>query len=290
MGSRLRKRQARRKRRLVDNANRDQRRVDLHMHSTLSDGILSIGELLESCARGKLDIISITDHDMAPEVPYGPHVFQEHTLWHIHGVELTTCYAGQDIHLLAYFPKEMPPTMRLFCRQQAIRRAVRYDELVSKLGLAGIEGAPLKAHAGQCAMTRLQLAKEIIRLGYASSIQQAFVQYIKNINLESRFPSIEEMVTLVKNSGGIISWAHPDVQNARKWAGHFSSLGLDALEAYRPLKQKKYRKSIKEIARQHNLHVTGGSDSHGWGEKLGTFAFPAEEIRSWAGRFIAFDT
>ena len=87
-----------------------------------------------------------------------------------------------------------------------------------------------------------------------------------------------ELIEKSKSAGGFCSWAHPDLKMAQNHAKTLKSAGLDALEALRPFKAKKYRKRMTEIARFHDLHVTGGSDNHGRKEPLGSYSFSASDL------------
>jgi predicted metal-dependent phosphoesterase TrpH len=281
--SRASRKRARKRRQLL--ANRDMRRVDLHIHSDLSDGILDPEEVVKKAIAGGLDIIALTDHDMPSSIPPGVAEFDGRSVLVISGVEFTVQYEERELHLLAYFPKDIPVSLREYCRELCEVRARRYDVILRKINMPEISPAPESAYEGKVSLTRLHLAREIVAHGYAKSIAEAFSRWLRHHPEEKSFPHIFSLLERLDSVGAISSWAHPNLDDARKWAGIFSQRGLKAIEAYRPQKGKKYREAIKEIARRSNIYVTGGSDFHGWGEPLGNFSFPATEIENWATQF-----
>ena len=151
-----------------------ERRLDLHMHSTRSDGKLTPDEVLQQCASGGLDVIALTDHDMPPALPWGQHSVAGRTIRVIHGVELSTTHQDTEQHLLVYFPQEMPASFAAFCRQLAIARADRYDTAVQRIGLAGLARADERARRGERALTRTHLSQALVDTGHARTLQQAF--------------------------------------------------------------------------------------------------------------------
>ena len=85
-------------------------RLDLHLHSTLSDGKLSPEDLLTECAEAGLDCIALTDHDLPPALKAGRNMVGKKVLHVLHGVELSGSHEDREFHLLVYFPGEMPPS------------------------------------------------------------------------------------------------------------------------------------------------------------------------------------
>jgi 3',5'-nucleoside bisphosphate phosphatase len=285
--SRARRRRARDRRRAE--ASQDNRKVDLHMHSLLSDGRDSPESMLEACFRTGLEIVSLTDHDIAPSVASGLHRSGDRQLWHIHGVELSARHEGEELHILAYFPGDMPIEFRSYCRQRTAARASRYRQLLSELPVSGLT-APESDGAEQ-SLTRLHLAEALVRGGHASSVGEAFTRWLRGMKSPSHFPTVSEVLSAARACGAFCSWAHPPADQVEKWTPGFASLGLGALEAYRPTRGRKSKPRILEIARRNGICVTGGSDSHR-SETIGSYSFPAERIREWglSGGFAPFLT
>ena len=286
--SRRRRKLARRRRAML--ANQDLRRVDLHMHSNLSDGLLAPAELLKKCVAGGLDIISITDHDMVPCLRTGVYNIDNKTIRAIAGIEFSAKHEGKEIHILAYFGQEIPQEISILCRDLVKKRAVRYDQMVDSIRLTGISYAPPQAREGNLSVTRLHLAKAVVEAGYANTTAEVFTRWLKKHNNVEHFPSVEELLGYLKGFPVLCAWAHPALEDLKTWGRDFVSYGLRGVEALRASKGKKYTQTIKEFARQNKIHVTGGSDYHGWGRPLGNFSFPAQEIRDWACELGCIDS
>ena len=274
--SRASRRRARRNRRAQIAV--DPRRVDLHMHTDRSDGLLTLEQTVQACISGRLDIVSITDHDLPPALPSGRIVRPEGEFHHIQGVELTASFQDTEQHLLVYFPQEMPTDFKAFCTQRSVARAQRYNEMIDRLSIDGLDYADSNAIAGQRSLTRLHLAIDLVMKGHAMSINEAFSRWLKDLTLSERFPEMTDLIEKSKSAGGFCSWAHPDLKMAATHTKRLKSVGLDALEALRPFKAKKYRKRMQEIARLNDLHVTGGSDNHGRKDPLGAYFFSASDL------------
>lgn len=286
--SRRRRKLARRRRALL--VNQDLRRVDLHMHSNLSDGLLAPLDVLQKCVTGGLDIISITDHDMIPSLRTGIYRIGEKTIRAIAGVEFSAQHIDKEIHILAYFGQEIPQEAIELCHETLKNRVERYDNMVDLLGLEGVEYAPPEARSGKLSVTRLHLAKAIVKAGHANTTGEVFSRWLGSHNKIEHFPTVQELLARFKGLPVFCAWAHPRLEDLHQWGKDFVSYGLDGVEALRASKGKKYTQTIKEFARQNKIHVTGGSDHHGWGNPLGSFSFPAQEIRDWACDLACIDS
>ena len=255
-------------------------RVDLHMHSTLSDGALPPAALLKECAEARLNYVAITDHDMAPSLAVGWHDLAGHRIYLIHATELSAVYENHELHLLVYFPGEMPEGYRDFLRSRAIERAERYDRAVSNLKLSSLEFSDTAARSGERAITRTHLAHALVQAGHAANIGHAFRAWIGNHT--GHVPKVtlgwEEAIERAREAGGRTSWAHPPLELAQLWAGRFAEMGLHALETRRPRLGRHGRARLERIAHRNGLAMTGGSDWHGLpGQNLGQFCMPGKE-------------
>jgi 3',5'-nucleoside bisphosphate phosphatase len=253
-------------------------RADLHLHTLRSDGIKSSQQVLEECVKGGLDVIAITDHDIDPIVPSGLQVVNDQQIHVLHGAELSGVHLGKEYHLLVYFPGEMPTEFRDLCKELCQQRAHRYDEAIQNLGI-NLKKAPAEAYDGDVALTRTHLARELLEKNIVVSYDQAFRDYLKK---EGMVPLIKlsfiDAIKQAKKCGAFVSWAHPSVDMARSYAKLFSKEGLDALEVVRPKQSRQKRRQLNKIADSLNLYKSGGSDSHGFGPPLGTFAFAGRDM------------
>ena len=262
-------------------------RLDLHMHSTRSDGRLPPHEVLRRCAAGGLDVIALTDHDLPPVLDAGRHQFGAQSIRVLHGVELTTMHEDTEQHLLVYFRGEMPADFRDFCRELVVARADRYDTTVERLSLPGLERADDAARRGERSLTRTHLAQAIVAAGHAPDLQAAFDRYVGERAGIVPAVGLSFLAALerARAAGGVTSWAHPSLRRAETWAREFAAAGLDALEVFRPSFTRAQREGLMKIAFRCGLHMTGGSDYHGWtAGDLGAFSVSGRKLRPLAWR------
>lgn len=256
-------------------------RFDLHLHSDRSDGRLGPEEVLQACASGGLHAFALTDHDLEPALPAGRQQVGLKTVHVIHGAEISGHHEGVELHLLVYFAGPMPDAYRDFCRGRAMRRVERYDGAIARLGLPELPPADEVARRGQRALTRLHLAQALVEAGHAKGVQDAFKQYLGSH--KGLVPLIDlsflDAIRLARAAGGVTSWAHPDIEQARAWVGGFAEAGLQGLEGLRPGFRAGQRNAFRRLARTHGLFLTGGSDYHGWYPgKLGDFGIHRREL------------
>ena len=262
-------------------------RLDLHMHSNHSDGKLSPDEVLRQCAVGGLDVIALTDHDMPPALPWGRQTVAGRTIRVLHGVELSTTHEDTEQHLLVYFPREMPAAFAEFCRHLVIARADRYDEAVRRINLPGLHLADDAARRGEHALTRTHLSQALVDTGHARTLQDAFDRWVGE--RAGLVPHVRlQFLTAIRHAvaaGGITSWAHPKLSQARSWVKDAHAAGLHALEVYRPRMARTRQDGLIRLASRNRLALTGGSDYHGWSPgQLGAFSVSGRRVRDWARR------
>lgn len=260
------------------------KRIDLHIHSTLSDGSLPPEEVLATCAEVGLDTIAITDHDLVTSLDPGEHRFGSRTVRFIAGAEISGTHEGRELHLLVYFPGEAPTAFLDLCDGQIRFRAERYDAAIDALGLSGLSGADAAAHGGRRALTRLHLAQAVVEAGHAANVPEAFSRLLgdESGNVRPFDLPFVEAIRLARSLGGITSWAHPNVNHAKAWIDTFAEAGLQGVEVFRPRLPSTERKTLKKLAKRHHLFMTGGSDWHGWyGQELGLFHVTPFEVQGF---------
>ncbi len=264
----------RRRRRSVDLGPR----VDLHCHTNASDGLHSPNTVLEMAARAGLSALAITDHDLPPVLGHGERVIEDHTIRLIAAVELSTMHQGRELHLLAYFPDEMPDSFAEWCRDRARWRASWYDACLDALGL-GLDRADDRAKKGMRTLTRLHLARALVDAGVSRNLGNAFRDHVGHSSTVIPPLNLQFMdaLSVAVEAGAWTAWAHPPVRLAEEWTAAFAEAGLHALETHRPVKTGRNR--LSALALQHGLGITGGSDWHGWEKrKMGSFRVPARAL------------
>lgn len=257
------------------------------MHSIRSDGRFPPEEVLERCARGGLDVVALTDHDLAGEFAPGLHTIGGHDLWVVAGAEVSGNHLGREQHLLVYFPGEVPAGFREFCHEQCRLRASRYEEAVRRLDLPGLTAPDDAARRGDTSLTRHHLARQLVGSGHVKNLREAFQRFLGESH--GLVPPITlpfvDAIRIAREFGGITSWAHPPVPLLEPFLPTFVAAGLQGIEALRPMVTSDDRRRYRAHAHRHGLMLTGGSDWHGWSDDaaLGLFRVEAREI----GAFVA---
>jgi len=258
------------------------------MHTTLSDGALEPVEVLRRAAAAGLDVVAITDHDLGPVLEAGEHSMEGNSIHLLHAAEMTTLHEECELHVLVYFAPSMPEEFRSFCRLRVQARAERYERIRQSLGLEGVEEACDAARRGERSLTRHHIARSLVACGHCGSIDEAFKTVLSRSSVPVEGVEIAALLELARDCGGVTSWAHPIPEQAQRWAGDFSKMGLHALEGARPRQGRMVRNGMKRLAKKHGLAMTGGSDWHGWGSAdLGDFAVDGQQVFSFARLLVA---
>lgn len=264
-------------------------RYDLHLHSTLSDGALTPQALLQGLSEAGLDVVALTDHDLTGGFEPGEHIIAGRPMRLIGAAEISGVHAGKELHLLVYFPAEVPQGFKDFCRGQCIARARRYDAAITQLGL-DLPMADPSAHEGARALTRHHLAREMVQKQLVRDTREAFSRFLADRH--GKVPhlalSFVEAIRTARAYGGFTSWAHPSVADVDAYVTEFVAAGLQGLESVRPYTSSADRRSYRKRAVKHGLYLTGGSDWHGHNDgRLGLFHVQEAEISDFLDAFLA---
>src|SRR5579862_2182997 len=248
--------------------------IDLHSHTTASDGTFSPARLVDEAGRTGVRTLGITDHDTFSGYDQALPVAQRAGLELVCGIELSTKLHGHSVHLLGYFfnPLVHPDGFGVFRRWigdlQASRRE-RNVRLVARLRQLGLDITLEEVEARGGGMTgRPHFAQLLIEKGYVSNMQQAFDDYLDESAkgyVTRREPQFAEAVQHIRDAGGIASLAHP-VRLREDMAAILPELraaGLNAIEVYHSDHSPVQTALYLQLAQQHGLLVTGGSDFHG---------------------------
>lgn len=254
--------------------------LDLHLHSSRSDGRYAPDEVLERAVAGGLEVIALTDHDLIGAVEPGVHRIDGRELRVLAGAEVSGTHAGREYHLLVYFPAEPPGGFVDFCAEQIKARARRYDTAVDNIGLPDVPHAPAEARSGDRALTRLHLAQALVQAGHAQDLGDAFSRYAGHDNVPRLDLPFTECIRIARSFGGVTSWAHPPREAVNAHLETFVAAGLQGLEGLRPTLKRTDRTFFRKIARRHHLYLTGGSDWHGWHRStpLGLFRLRGAQV------------
>lgn len=265
-------------------------RLDLHVHSTASDGVCSPDEVVERAAAGGLDVIALADHDTTAGVASAKRAARDRPVEVIAAVELSSTYRGEDVHVLAYFLDIESPALAAQRRRGFDRRAARMREMRERLAAQGITVTSRQVDAqrasGDVAAARPHLARALVAAGHAVSVPDAFARLIGDgcpAYVPTEVSTPEEVIGVALAAGGIPVWAHPPAALLEKLLPPMLDAGLKGLEVYRPPGRSASPAKLREIAQAEGLLVTGGSDWHGpaAGSELGDFFVTGDQVASF---------
>jgi predicted metal-dependent phosphoesterase TrpH len=265
-------------------------RVDLHLHSTASDGSLSPSALVWAARAGGLHVIALTDHDTTGGLSEACRAGAG-SVHVIGGIELSCTYNFAEVHMLGYFVDPTHPTLVEHERLAGLRRRERMHAMIDRLAALGprVSMDDVQIAAGPDAQTiaRPHLARVLVQKGHATSVSDAFERWIGNaapayVSVDLIDPA--QAIKHIHLAGGIAVWAHPEPSLLRASIDAFVSWGMDGIECYRPRCSPRESLEFETAAQERGLLVTGGSDWHGiWNGRLGLFSLGRDEV----GAFLA---
>jgi predicted metal-dependent phosphoesterase TrpH len=244
--------------------------IDLHTHSTASDGKCSPDELVARAARAGVTTLALTDHDTVGGCAEAAAACRRHGIALVPGIEITAVASDRDVHVLAYFFDLESDSLSAFLSGQRRHRLERVREMLVRLEEQGIHLdaeailAPGVADASRAA-GRPWIARALVEGGYVSSVSEAFDMWLAR-GRPAFVPRVgagpEEVFSRIHDAGGIASLAHPVLIEHDEWIPRFAAAGLDALEAFHADHDAADTERYLAIARDIGLGVTGGSDFH----------------------------
>ena len=246
--------------------------IDLHSHTTASDGTFSPAQLVEEAQRVGLRTLGITDHDTFSGYEEALPMARAARLDLVRGIELSTKLNGHSVHLLGYFLNEQHPGLvefKKWIRDLQESRRERNIRLVERLQELGLDITLEEVAARGGGMTgRPHFARLLVEKGYVSNMQQAFDDYLDESAkgyVTRREPQFAEAAQRIGQAGGIASLAHP-IRLREDVASVLPKLradGLTAIEVYHSDHSAEQTELYLRLANEHGLLVTGGSDFHG---------------------------
>ena len=246
--------------------------VDLHLHTTNSDGRLTPTELIRLAAGQGLKVVSVTDHDSTEglgEVYEAAREFPQMRI--IPGIELSTDIPGDEIHMLGYFIKYEDARLQDILLQFRRGRVERAQLMVEKLDALGIHLVwdRVQAIAGEGSVGRPHIALAMVEAGYCTEPQYAFPEYLGRNGLayvERPKMTPAEGLEMILNVGGVPVLAHPAYMvDMRSSIAELVPAGLIGMEVYYSRYSAETVRELAQLAKQHGLIPCGGSDYHGLG-------------------------
>jgi predicted metal-dependent phosphoesterase TrpH len=244
--------------------------IDLHTHSTASDGRCSPTELVARAARAGVTVLALTDHDTVAGHAAAAGAATERGIEFVTGIEITAAVDGADVHVLGYFFDAGSPVLNAYLDDQRRRRMDRVREIVARLhhhGIALDADAILQpgiADRGR-AVGRPWVARAMVDAGYVASVAEAFDGWLargRPAFVPRIGPAPEQVFDCIHRAGGLASLAHPVLVGHDEWIPKYADAGLDALEAHHTDHKPADVQRYLGLAARLNLGVTGGSDYH----------------------------
>ena len=252
----------------------DKKRIDLHTHSTASDGTYAPRELVRKAQEEGLYALALTDHDTIAGVEEAAATAKEIGFRFVPGVEISVKFSGRGhCHLLGYFLDHRHPRLEETLNTLQHARASRNQQMIEKLQALGIEVSleELKALAGEGEIGRPHMAKLLVQKGVVRDFDEAFRKYLGKgclAYVPKALLAPEEAIEIVHEAQGVVSLAHPyylklSYEETQAFVAQLKEYGLDAIEAYYTDHDAEYTSFCLDLARKFDLLVTGGSDFHG---------------------------
>ena len=261
--------------------------IDLHLHTTASDGRCSPLELVEQAAAAGLSVMAATDHDTTASVEEVRLLAAQRGIESIAGIEITAVEDGRDIHVLGYFLNPGDAQFLEFLAGQRRTRVDRVHAIAARLAELGmpVDLRPALASAGQHtarAIGRPQVARAMVDAGHVATTREAFDKWLGRDQpafVPRSGPSPETVIAMIHRATGIASLAHPARTLIDDRIPALRDAGLDALEAYHSDHDAATAARYRLMANELGLLMTGGSDYHGdptHGVSIGSSTLPPE--------------
>ena len=240
--------------------------LELHCHTTFSDGTLTPTQLVEAATAVGVQALAITDHDTLSGWDEALVAAKLHNLEIVPGVELSTVHNGRSLHILGFYPDADKLREPLAERLNGRRR--RAEQMANKLAALGYPITLPNLGEG-VAPSRPHLARALVKAGHVQSVAEAFDTLLgddKPACVHYEKFSIKEGIALLRSCGAVPVWAHPylfqggEVEDVLK---ELLAAGLMGIEVYHPGHSSKEVKHLESLCHQHQLLMAGGSDYHG---------------------------
>lgn len=241
--------------------------VDLHLHSTASDGSNPPDEVVALAVRAGVSAIALTDHDTVDGIATATSAAGPAGVRIVPGVELSAFLGDQEIHLLGLHLERLEEMQRQLAVFRAARRA-RAETIVRRLNAIGVRITfdDVLSGAGDAALGRPHVARALVQNGWARDHRDAFDRYLgagRPAFVEKRRLLMRDAIALVHRCGGIAVLAHPGGEGTRARVEGLVALGLDGIEVLHPSHSADDRARLLELTSYFGIVPSGGSDAHG---------------------------
>lgn len=253
--------------------------IDLHIHSSASDGSLSPAAILEHALKLNLAAIAITDHDSIDGSKEALRTGIPPAVKFLSGVEISAAYppffpGSGSFHILGYGIRLDDPVLNQTLKKLQAVRKNRNPKIIKRLNELGfpISLEDVRQIGGEGQIGRPHIALTLVKKGYVTSIGEAFRKLLgaqKPAYIEKERLGCEETIKMIRGAGGIAALAHPgllEIEDERQLENLIQNLlhiGMGAIEVYYPQHTAQQTEQFERLARQYGLLMTGGTDFHG---------------------------
>ncbi|MCK9263500.1 MAG: PHP domain-containing protein [Deltaproteobacteria bacterium] len=271
-------------------------RADLHVHTRASDGDLDPEQVVSQARYSGIDAVAVTDHDTVAGTQEALDSAKKHGIEVIAGVEISAVFEPGTLHILGYFPS-YPQGFEQALKPLQEARKLRFPRMVEKLNRLGIDISleDVLRIAGNAQVGRPHIAKALINKGSVRDFDEAFSRYLakgRPAYVEKEKMSPREAVRTILAHNGIPVLAHPftlDLEKPefRRFIRELADYGLMGIEISYPEHTRSQKRFFTQIAQEHGLLVTGGTDYHGPGQgglTIGSCGLDAEALRVFRER------
>jgi predicted metal-dependent phosphoesterase TrpH len=243
--------------------------IDLHLHTTASDGALAPADLVARAAAAGITTLSVTDHDTVGGLDEARASALTRGLTFVDGIEITAVESGRDVHVLGYLFDPAAPALTAFLvgqRDNRIRRVREMARRLAELGVA-IDTAPVIARGldGGRSVGRPHVADALVAAGHVHTRDEAFARFLepgRPAFIPRRGASPEYVVQIITGAGGVASLAHPGLTGVDDLIPQLVRTGLQAIEARHTDHDAPTEARYRALAVRLGTAVSGGSDFH----------------------------
>jgi len=262
--------------------------IDLHTHSTASDGQYPPEEVAARAAAAGIGVWALSDHDSVAGLALAAAAAASHGMRFVPGIELSVQLDRREVHVLGHFVDPTSAALRGFEDLLAEKRRVRMGEIVEKLASAGVAVEPdeIERFSGGKMLGRPHVARALVQRGVVATVREAFDLYLGEGRpaYVGRFRlTAQESIDLIRGAGGAATLAHPGVSRIERGdLMRLAKMGLAGVEVIHVDHNPSVREKYLRIASELDLVPTAGSDFHGEAvapdRRLGDVSMPAEDL------------
>ena len=266
-------------------------KIDLHIHTTYSDGTFSPRQVVDTALECNLDVIALTDHDniLSHKIAMDYIKEKDYKLEIIPGVEINTIYKGYEVHILGYFMDTQNEDFQNLLKEQQqarVNQAVEMVELLNKKAGIRVKYEDIQSLVAQGgSIGRPHIARAITNAGGTANVMEAYSKYINdssNVYVPRKTVTPHDAVEIINDAGGIPVFAHPiDVDISEKLTKELVSFGLRGIEAYHRKHSPAVVEYFSTLAEKYGLIITGGSDFHAPSVNHGAILMGKNFVPSW---------